>query len=234
MSNCDILYLISKILLELKRFDEAIEKLSEIFERFNKEYGLSSDKIAKVYTEIGRAYQTRNDISNAKDYFRNSVECWNNYFDEHADLITDVQINDYYSLIFHLHQIYHSEKDFNEAFQISVEAEAKHPEWLSRNRDYQETLHRMKINCAEEVGDRERKIEELLKYETFLQSKNAGISSSHARTYLSLATVYCEEENYEKGIEFFKKAEHQFKIIGKSKIAKEIREKLNMLVSKDY
>jgi hypothetical protein len=63
-----------------------------------------------------------------------------------------------------------------------------------------------------------------------LTEEHGEYNKSLAKTCISIASAYYQLNNYQESVNYFEKAERIFKILGNSKIVKEIQQKKEQLL----
>jgi tetratricopeptide (TPR) repeat protein len=95
----------------MKNYKIAIENLSSMYKIYEELYGSNSEKSAKICMELGQIYELSDNLSDAVEYYRNSLTIWEN-------IIKDGNYEVLFSLSIKLSELYEKSENFEDAYHI--------------------------------------------------------------------------------------------------------------------
>jgi hypothetical protein len=82
-----------------------------MFELFEKIYGFESDKSAKICMELGQIYEFSENIEDAIDQYKNSINIW-------EKIIKDDNYEVLFTLAIKLAELYEKQENFQDAYDV--------------------------------------------------------------------------------------------------------------------
>ena len=218
VSNADIYYVLSKIHTALKNYDSAIENLGNMLKIYEKIYGYDSEKSAKISMEMGQIYEKANNIDEAIQYFDNAYKIW-------EKIINDNSYEVLFQIAMKLSELYAAKKNFESSYEILTKTEKDYGDKIKRSLKDRVVYQRCRIKACSYMNEISLLLQENLKLEEILNESNEN-QKTLAKTCFTIGTIYFKNNDKEKGLEYYKKAENIYIINGDNKCAEDVRQKL--------
>ena len=218
VSNADIYYVLAKIHTELKNYNSAIENLGNMFKIYEKIFGYDSEKSAKISMEMGQIYEKANNIEEAIEYFDNAYKIW-------EKIINDNSYEVLFQIAMKLSELYATNKKSESSYEILTKTEKEYGDKIKRSLKDRAVYQRCRIKACSYMNDINLLLQENLKLEEILSESNEN-QKTLAKTCFTIGTIYFKNNDKEKGLEYYKKAENIYVINGDVKCAEDVRQKL--------
>jgi len=225
VSNADIYYVLAKIHTELEHYELAIENLGNMFKIYEKIYGYDSEKSAKINMEIGQIYEKGKNIPEAIEYYVNAYKIW-------EKIINDNNYEVLFQIGMKLSELYAMNKNYENSYEILVSTEKEYGDKINRSLKDRVVFQRCRIKACSYSNDVATLLQEYLKLEEILRESNEN-QKTLAKTCFTIGTIYFENKEKEKGIEYYKKAENIYTINGDNKCVMDVQQKLEEMLKKD-
>ena len=230
VSNADIYYVLAKVNTKLKNYKVAIENLTYMFNIYENIYGYDSEKSAKISMEMGQIYELQDDIENAIEFYRNSYKIWEKIInDDNYEVLFQIAIKLselYASMIKPEDSKNEGNKKIEEPYLILEETDTNYGDKFERSLKDKVVYQRCRIKACSFTKNKELYLKEHLRLENILNESNEN-QKTMAKTYINIGYLYLENNEKEKCLEYLKKAENIFISNGDSKLANDIRQKMN-------
>ena len=218
VSNADIYYVLAKIHTELKNYNSAIENLKNMFKIYENIFGYDSEKSAKISMEVGQIYEKANNIEEAIEYFDNAYKIW-------EKIINDNSYEVLFQIAMKLSELYATNKKSESSYEILTKTEKEYGDKIKRSLKDRAVYQRCRIKACSYMNDINLLLQENLKLEEILSESNEN-QKTLAKTCFTIGTIYFKNNDKEKGLEYYKKAENIYVINGDVKCAEDVRQKL--------
>ena len=227
VSNADIFYILAKINTKLEKYDEAVDNLGQMFKIYEKIYGYDSEKSAKISMEMGQIYELARNISEAIEYYDNSFKIW-------EKIINDNNYEVLFQIAMKLSELYATNKDYEKSYEVLVNTERDFGDKIKRSLKDRVVYQRCRIKACSYNNDISLLLKENLKLEEILSESNEN-QKTLAKTCVQIGSIYFENKEFEKGLEYLKKAQDIFMINGDNKCANEVQQQINKITkSNDF
>ena len=221
VSNADIFYILAKINTKLAKYDEAVENLGQMFKIYEKIYGYDSEKSAKISMEMGQIYELAQNIPEAIEYYDNSYKIW-------EKIINDNNYEVLFQIAMKLSELYATDKKYENSYQVLVNTENQFGDKIKRSLKDRVVYQRCRIKACSYNNDISLLLKENLKLEEILSESNEN-QKTLAKTCVQIGSIYFENKEIEKGLEYLKKAQDIFTINGDNKCANEVQQQINKI-----
>jgi len=221
VSNADIFYILAKINTKLEKYEEAVENLGQMFKIYEKIYGYDSEKSAKISMEMGQIYELAHNISEAIEYYDNSYKIW-------EKIINDNNYEVLFQIAMKLSELHATNKDYDKSYEVLVNTERDFGDKIKRSQKDRGVYQRCRIKACSYNNDVSLLLKENLKMEEILSESNEN-QKTLAKTCVQIGTIYFENKEIEKGLEYLKKAQDIFMINGDNKCANEVQQQINKI-----
>ena len=225
VSNADIYYILAKINTKLKKYDIALENLSQMFKIYEKIYGYESEKSAKISMEMGQIYEFAENIKEAIEYYDNSYKIW-------EKIINDNNYEVLFQIAMKLHELYASENNAESSYEILIRTEKEYGDKMKRSLKDRVVFQRCRIKACSLCGDVSNLLEEYLKLENILSESNEN-QKTLAKTCAQIGCIYKENNEKEKAMEYYQKARNIYIVNGDKKFEEEIIKEIEDLKKDD-
>ena len=225
ISNADIYYVLAKVNTKMKKYQTAIENLRNMFEIYEKIYGFDSEKTAKICMEIGQIYDLWNKLNDAIEYYNNSYHIW-------EKIITDDNYEVLFQLAILLSELYVKVDKGEDAYQILVSTDDNYSDKFQRSLKNRVVYQRCRIKASSLIKDMDLYLQENLKLEQILNEANEN-QKALAKTCINIGFIYNEKKEKEKAIEYLLKAQKIFQANGDTKLANDMKDRIEEMKNKD-
>ena len=225
VSNADIYYILAKIHTKLQNYNVAIENYGNMFKIYDKIYGYDSEKSAKISMEMGQIYELADNIQESIEYYENSYKIW-------EKIINDNNYEILFQISMKLSELHASNKNYEASYEILVKTEKEYGDKIKRSLKDRVVYQRCRIKACELSKDIAILLQENLKLEDILNESNEN-QKTLAKTCVRIGSIYLENKEKEKALDYFKKAENIFIVNGDNKCASEIHQKMIEIQKKD-
>jgi tetratricopeptide (TPR) repeat protein len=225
ISNADIYYVLAKVNTKMKKYQTAIENLRNMFEIYEKIYGFDSEKTAKICMEIGQIYDLWNKLNDAIEYYNNSYHIW-------EKIITDDNYEVLFQLAILLSELYVKVDKGEDAYQILVSTDDNYSDKFQRSLKNRVVYQRCRIKACSLIKDMDLYLQENLKLEQILNEANEN-QKALAKTCINIGFIYNEKKEKEKAIEYLLKAQKIFQANGDTKLANDMKNRIEEMKNKD-
>ena len=224
-SNVDIYYMLAKIHTELKNYNSAIENLENILKINEQHYGHDSNESAKIYMEIGQIYEKAGNITDAIEYFDEAYKIW-------EKIINDNDYEIFFQIAMKLSELYVTNKNLENSYEILTKTENEYGDKIKRSLKDRIAYQRCRINVCSYISNTSLLLQENLKLEEILSENNEN-QKALGKTCFTIGTIYFNNNDKEKGLEYYKKAQNIYAINGDKKSAEEVSQKLLEIEKKE-
>ena len=225
ISNADIYYVLAKVNTKMKNYKTAIDNLRNMFEIYEKIYGFDSEKTAKICMEIGQIYDLWNKLNDAIEYYNNSYHIW-------EKIITDDNYEVLFQLAILLSELYVKVDKGEDAYQILVSTDDNYSDKFQRSLKNRVVYQRCRIKACSLIKDMDLYLQENLKLEQILNEANEN-QKALAKTCINIGFIYNEKKEKEKAIEYLLKAQKIFQANGDTKLANDMKNRIEEMKNKD-
>jgi tetratricopeptide (TPR) repeat protein len=214
VSNADIYYILSKINTKAKNFDEALKNLQSMFKIYEKIYGYDLEKSAKISMEMGQIYELAGEIKDAIEFYENSYNIWKKIIDDGN-----------YDVLFHismkLSELYAQIKDFKNSYEKLKYTEKEFGDKIKRSLKDRAIYQKCVIKACSYNNDIDLLLEENLKLVEILKESDEN-KKTLAKTLVQIGSIYLENNEKEKGLDYLYQAKRIFNENGDKKCENEI------------
>ena len=214
VSNADIYYILSRINTKSKNYDAALKNLQSMFNIYEKIYGYNSEKSAKISMEIGQIYEFANEIKDSIEYYENSYNIW-------RKIITDNNYEVLFQIAMKLSELYAVIEDFKSSYEKLINTEKEYGDKIKRSLKDRVIYQRCRIKACSLNNDINNLLEEHLKLVDILKETDEN-KKTLAKTLVQIGTIYLENNEKEKGLEYLYQARRIFSENGDKKCENEI------------
>ena len=218
VSNADIYYILSRINTKSKNYDAALKNLQSMFNIYEKIYGYNSEKSAKISMEIGQIYEFANEIKDSIEYYENSYNIW-------RKIITDNNYEVLFQIAMKLSELYAVIEDFKSSYEQLINTEKEYGDKIKRSLKDRVIYQRCRIKACSLNNDINNLLEEHLKLVDILKETDEN-KKTLAKTLVQIGTIYLENNEKEKGLEYLYQARRIFSENGDKKCENEINLKI--------
>ena len=214
VSNADIYYILSRINTKSKNYDAALNNLQSMFGIYEKIYGYDSEKSAKISMEMGQIYELANAIKDSIDYYENSYNIW-------KKIIKDNSYEVLFQIAMKLSELYAMIEDYTSSYGKLIETEREYGNKINRSLKDRVVYQRCRIKACSLNNDINALLEEHLKLVDILKETDEN-KKTLAKTLVQIGSIYLENNESDKGLEYLKQAKRIFNENGDKKCENEI------------
>ena len=214
VSNADIYYILSRINTKQKNYDAALNNLRSMFGIYEKIYGYNSEKSAKISMEIGQIYELENAIKDSIDYYENSYNIW-------KKIITENNYEVLFQISMKLSELYAAIEEYKTSYEKLIITEKEYGDKIKRSLKDRVIYQRCRIKACSLNNDINNLLEEHLKLVEILKETDEN-KKTLAKTLVQIGTIYLENNEKEKGLEYLYQARRIFNENGDKKCENEI------------
>ena len=214
VSNADIYYILSRINTKQKNYDAALNNLRSMFGIYEKIYGYNSEKSAKISMEIGQIYELANAIKDSIEYYENSYNIW-------KKIITENNYEVLFQISMKLSELYAAIEEYKTSYEKLIITEKEYGDKIKRSLKDRVIYQRCRIKACSLNNDINNLLEEHLKLVEILKETDEN-KKTLAKTLVQIGTIYLENNEKEKGLEYLYQARRIFNENGDKKCENEI------------
>ena len=214
VSNADIYYILSRINTKQKNYEAALSNLQSMFGIYEKIYGYNSEKSAKISMEIGQIYELENAIKDSIDYYENSYNIW-------KKIITENNYEVLFQISMKLSELYAAIEEYKTSYEKLIITEKEYGDKIKRSLKDRVIYQRCRIKACSLNNDINNLLEEHLKLVEILKETDEN-KKTLAKTLVQIGTIYLENNEKEKGLEYLYQARRIFNENGDKKCENEI------------
>ena len=233
ISNVEIYDIIYQAEKNLEIIPEAIEHLKILYEFYSKIYDEKSDKCSNSLKEIASLYEI-------EKQYKEAIEYYFKYFNRIEEIDIKNKMKEIYDTAMKIAGLYAELKQYKEAYDFLKKIDNEYNNGYNKTDkdkcEYQNFLCTLAFN----LNDDNIYLNELLKFENVLVQCKKIDSNMLGKTYLNIGDIYKKQNEFDKSIEYYKKAMSIFKknsdgnlLIEINKLIKEVeKEKRNYEINK--
>ena len=233
ISNMEIYDIIYQAEKNLEIIPEAIEHLKILYEFYSKIYDEKSDKCSNALKEIASLYEI-------EKQYKEAIEYYFKYFNRIEEIVIKNKMKEIYDTAMKIAGLYAELKQYKEAYDFLKKIDNEYNNGYNKTDkdkcEYQNFLCTLAFN----LNDDNIYLNELLKFENVLVQCKKIDSNMLGKTYLNIGDIYKKQNEFDKSIEYYKKAMNIYKknsdgklLVYIQKIIKEIeKEKRNYEINK--
>ncbi len=214
VSNADIYYILSRINTKQKNYEAALSNLQSMFGIYEKIYGYNSEKSAKISMEIGQIYELANAIKDSIEYYENSYNIW-------KKIITENNYEVLFQISMKLSELYAAIEEYKTSYEKLIITEKEYGDKIKRSLKDRVIYQRCRIKACSLNNDINNLLEEHLKLVEILKETDEN-KKTLAKTLVQIGTIYLENNEKEKGLEYLYQARRIFNENGDKKCENEI------------
>ena len=214
VSNADIYYILSRINTKQKNYEAALSNLQSMFGIYEKIYGYNSEKSAKISMEIGQIYELANAIKDSIEYYENSYNIW-------KKIITENNYEVLFQISMKLSELYAAIEEYKTSYEKLIITENEYGDKIKRSLKDRVIYQRCRIKACSLNNDINNLLEEHLKLVEILKETDEN-KKTLAKTLVQIGTIYLENNEKEKGLEYLYQARRIFNENGDKKCENEI------------
>jgi tetratricopeptide (TPR) repeat protein len=214
VSNADIYYILSRINSKSGNYDAALNNLQSMFNIYEKIYGYNSEKSAKISMEIGQIYELDKNYKDSIEYYENSYNIW-------KKIITDNNYEVLFQISMKLSELYAEIKEYKNSYEKLIMTENEFGDKFKRSLKDRVIYQRCRIKACSYNNDINNLLEEHLKLVDILKETDEN-RKTLAKTLVQIGSIYLENKDPEKGLDYLYQAKRIFSENGDKKCENEI------------
>ena len=214
VSNADIYYILSRINTKSKNYDAALKNLQSMFSIYEKIYGYDSEKSAKISMEMGQIYELAGEIKDSIEFYENSYNIW-------KKIIKDNSYEVLFQISMKLSELYAMIEDFTSSYEKLIYTEREFGDKLKRSLKDRVVYQRCRIKACSLNNDINNLLDEHLKLVEILKETDEN-KKTLAKTLVQIGSIYLENNENEKGLDYLRQAKKIFNENGDKKCENEI------------
>ena len=222
ISNVEIYDIIYQAEKNMQKYSIAAEHLKILKQFYSQIYDEKSDKCLNVLEEIAHLYELDGQIK----------EAIMNYL-KYLELLEEIDRKDKIKLIFETAQkiggLYAEIKEYKEAYDFLKKIEKDYNNGYNRTDKEKYVYQRLICTLASFLKDDDNYLEELLIMEKILTEASKVKKALLGKTYLDIGHVFKTKNNFDKSIEYFKKALNIYKNESDGKLLNDINQIIKFL-----
>ena len=222
ISNVEIYDIIYQAEKNMQKYSIAAEHLKILKQFYSQIYDEKSDKCLNVLEEIAHLYELDGQIK----------EAIMNYL-KYLELLEEIDRKDKIKLIFETAQkiggLYAEIKEYKEAYDFLKKIEKDYNNGYNRTDKEKYVYQRLICTLASFLKDDDNYLEELLIMEKILTEASKVKKALLGKTYLDIGHVFKTKNNFDKSIEYFKKAFNIYKNESDGKLLNDINQIIKFL-----
>ena len=199
ISNVEIYDIIYQAEKNLNMIPEAIEHLKILYDFYTKIYDEKSDKCFKSLKEIAYLYEL-------EKQYKEAIEYYFKYFNRIEELDIKNKMKEIYDIAMKIGGLYAELKEFKEAYDFLKKIDNEYNNGFNKTDkdkcEYQNFLCTLAYNLENESIY----LKELIALEKILDQCKKKDSNLLGKTYLNIGHIYKKQNEFDKSIEYFKKA----------------------------
>ena len=233
ISNVEIYDIIYQAEKNLEIIPEAIEHLKILYEFFSKIYDEKSDKCCNALKEIASLYEI-------EKQYKEAIEYYFKYFNRIEEIDIKNKMKEIYDTAMKIAGLYAELKQYKEAYDFLKKIDNEYNNGYNKTDKDKCEYQNFMCTLAFNLNDDNIYLNELLKFENVLVQCKKIDSNMLGKTYLNIGDIYKKQNEFDKSIEYYKKAMSIFKknsdgnlLIEINKLIKEVeKEKRNYEINK--
>ena len=222
ISNVEIYDIIYQAEKNMQKYSIAAEHLKILKQFYSQIYDEKSDKCLNVLEEIAHLYELDGQIK----------EAIMNYL-KYLELLEEIDRKNKIKLIFETAQkiggLYAEIKEYKEAYDFLKKIEKDYNNGYNRTDKEKYVYQRLICTLASFLKDDDNYLEELLIMEKILTEASKVKKALLGKTYLDIGHVFKTKNNFDKSIEYFKKALNIYKNESDGKLLNDINQIIKFL-----
>ena len=218
VSNADIYYILSRINTKSKNYEAALKNLQSMFSIYEKIYGYNSEKSAKISMEIGQIYELAEEIKDSIEFYENSYNIW-------KKIINDNNYEVLFQIAMKLSELYATIQDYRSSYEKLINTENEFGDKIKRSLKDRVIYQRCRIKACSLNNDINNLLEEHLKLVEILKETDEN-KKTLAKTLVQIGSIYLENKDKEKGLDYLYQAKRIFSENGDKKCENEINLKI--------
>ena len=233
ISNVEIYDIIYQAEKNLEIIPEAIEHLKILYEFYSKIYDEKSDKCSNALKEIASLYEI-------EKQYKEAIEYYFKYFNRIEEIDIKNKMKEIYDTAMKIAGLYAELKQYKEAYDFLKKIDNEYNNGYNKTDKDKCEYQNFMCTLAFNLNDDNIYLNELLKFENVLVQCKKIDSNMLGKTYLNIGDIYKKQNEFDKSIEYYKKAMNIYKknsdgklLVYIQKIIKEIeKEKRNYEINK--
>ena len=233
ISNVEIYDIIYQAEKNLEIIPEAIEHLKILYEFYSKIYDEKSDKCSSALKEIASLYEI-------EKQYKEAIEYYFKYFNRIEEIDIKNKMKEIYDTAMKIAGLYAELKQYKEAYDFLKKIDNEYNNGYNKTDKDKCEYQNFMCTLAFNLNDDNIYLNELLKFENVLVQCKKIDSNMLGKTYLNIGDIYKKQNEFDKSIEYYKKAMSIFKknsdgnlLIEINKLIKEVeKEKRNYEINK--
>jgi tetratricopeptide (TPR) repeat protein len=233
ISNVEIYDIIYQAEKNLEIIPEAIEHLKILYEFYSKIYDEKSDKCSNALKEIASLYEI-------EKQYKEAIEYYFKYFNRIEEIDIKNKMKEIYDTAMKIAGLYAELKQYKEAYDFLKKIDNEYNNGYNKTDKDKCEYQNFMCTLAFNLNDDNIYLNELLKFENVLVQCKKIDSNMLGKTYLNIGDIYKKQNEFDKSIEYYKKAMSIFKknsdgnlLIEINKLIKEVeKEKRNYEINK--
>ena len=233
ISNVEIYDIIYQAEKNLEIIPEAIEHLKILYEFYSKIYDEKSDKCSNSLKEIASLYEI-------EKQYKEAIEYYFKYFNRIEEIDIKNKMKEIYDTAMKIAGLYAELKQYKEAYDFLKKIDNEYNNGYNKTDKDKCEYQNFMCTLAFNLNDDNIYLNELLKFENVLVQCKKIDSNMLGKTYLNIGDIYKKQNEFDKSIEYYKKAMSIFKknsdgnlLIEINKLIKEVeKEKRNYEINK--
>ena len=233
ISNVEIYDIIYQAEKNLEIIPEAIEHLKILYEFYSKIYDEKSDKCSNALKEIASLYEI-------EKQYKEAIEYYFKYFNRIEEIDIKNKMKEIYDTAMKIAGLYAELKQNKEAYDFLKKIDNEYNNGYNKTDKDKCEYQNFMCTLAFNLNDDNIYLNELLKFENVLVQCKKIDSNMLGKTYLNIGDIYKKQNEFDKSIEYYKKAMSIFKknsdgnlLIEINKLIKEVeKEKRNYEINK--
>ena len=233
ISNVEIYDIIYQAEKNLEIIPEAIEHLKILYEFYSKIYDEKSDKCSNALKEIASLYEI-------EKQYKDAIEYYFKYFNRIEEIDIKNKMKEIYDTAMKIAGLYAELKQYKEAYDFLKKIDNEYNNGYNKTDKDKCEYQNFMCTLAFNLNDDNIYLNELLKFENVLVQCKKIDSNMLGKTYLNIGDIYKKQNEFDKSIEYYKKAMSIFKknsdgnlLIEINKLIKEVeKEKRNYEINK--
>ena len=218
VSNADIYYILSKINTKAKHYDAALNNLSDMFKIYEKIYGYDSEKSAKISMEMGQIYELDEKYNDSIQFYENAFNIW-------KKVINDNSYEVLFQIAMKLSELYYQVGDFKNSYEKLILTEQEFGDKIQRSLKDRVVYQRCRIKACTKNNDINTLLNENFRLVEILKETDEN-KKTLAKTLVEIGTIYLENNEKERGLDYLNQARKIFNENGDKKCEKEINNKI--------
>lgn len=233
ISNVEIYDIIYQAEKNLEIIPEAIEHLKILYEFYSKIYDEKSYKCSNALKEIASLYEI-------EKQYKEAIEYYFKYFNRIEEIDIKNKMKEIYDTAMKIAGLYAELKQYKEAYDFLKKIDNEYNNGYNKTDKDKCEYQNFMCTLAFNLNDDNIYLNELLKFENVLVQCKKIDSNMLGKTYLNIGDIYKKQNEFDKSIEYYKKAMSIFKknsdgnlLIEINKLIKEVeKEKRNYEINK--